>query len=182
MNIILALANLYVPGFVKKKYLQSLIEMTALSFDCAVPETQNLSYPECLALFARFSATETQRAIERGADMAKIKENLHAGALEMGQQLGKKFKIHTREQVLHLIELLYKFLGIEFSGSLQGDVEIRSCFFSHYYTDRICEVISSLDDGLVTGLLGRGGLSFKQKITAGHSCCRALIDFKGARV
>ena len=76
-------------------------------------------------------------------------------------------------------ELIYKVLKIEFQGEPRGNIVIKRCFFSAYYSRSVCQLISSLDEGLLTGLSGGGKLIFSQRITEGHECCRAYLDAPG---
>jgi hypothetical protein len=76
---------------------------------------------------------------------------------------------------------LYGILGIDFKGNPQGDVVIRRCFFSRFYSPQICEVISSLDEGVAFGLSAGGTFSFNQRITDGKTCCTAQIRFEENR-
>jgi len=67
-------------------------------------------------------------------------------------------------------------LGIDFLGEPDGSMVMTRCFFSDYYSSPVCRLISSLDEGLLVGLAGGGRLSFSQRITEGHECCRAHLD------
>ena len=79
-------------------------------------------------------------------------------------------------------QLIYKALKIDFQGDPQGEVQIKRCYFSQYYSGEVCRVISSLDEGLVAGLSGGLKMEFTQRITEANPCCTArLMGTGGAR-
>ncbi len=71
--------------------------------------------------------------------------------------------------------ILYRALKIDFRGISSGEIEISRCYFSQFYSPQICELISSLDEGILAGLAGDGRLTFSQRITEGRDCCKALF-------
>jgi hypothetical protein len=76
-----------------------------------------------------------------------------------------------------LSRVLYRILGIDFEGRLDGGVTIKLCAFSRHYTGRVCRLISALDAGAASGLTGGGILEFKERITEGRDCCLARLTF-----
>ena len=81
--------------------------------------------------------------------------------------------------MLRLGKILYRMLKIEFNGSAEGEVVIRHCFFSPYYTPEVCRIISALDEGLLSGLSNGGQMVFKERITEGKTCCLAVFNQRG---
>ena len=79
-------------------------------------------------------------------------------------------------------KILYEMLGIEFLDTGQGTITIPKCFFSQYYTDQICQLISALDEGVLAGLSGGGRLDFSQRLTEGNDCCKAQFISGAAQV
>ena len=61
-----------------------------------------------------------------------------------------------------------------------GDTYVRIpfCAFSAVFTPRICHVMSGLDEGIICGILGRGSLDFKKRITEGYESCCAVYRSK----
>jgi hypothetical protein len=76
---------------------------------------------------------------------------------------------------MEMSSILYQILGIDFEGDTSGEVTIKKCFFSDYYSQQVCQIISSLDEGVAAGLSGGGNLSFSGRITEGKDCCRARL-------
>ena len=178
MNMLLNLFTLYLPSSMKKKKLEELFDLAADAFQTEIPEIHKLSYGEALERFAVFTRDEAQRAIESGGDLAALKGRLYTNALKLGDKLRKKYRVKTVSEAMVMSRILYRILGIDFQGSKQGDVVIRRCFFSRYYSPQICEVISSLDEGVAAGLSDGGKFSFCQRITEGEACCTAQIRFE----
>ncbi|MBN2412684.1 hypothetical protein JXQ31_13425 [candidate division KSB1 bacterium] len=178
MNLLLKLAQIYIPDFYKKKKLNELFELTAQAFLCLVPDTKNLSYRDCLKAYALFTQKKTENVLNNGTDTAGIKERLYRNAYQLGEQLGKKFHIKTQKDVLTICKILYKILGIEFQGDKSGKIKIRRCYFSGFYTDQVCGIISSLDEGVIAGLAGGGKLTLHNRITEGKECCLASFEFR----
>jgi hypothetical protein len=70
---------------------------------------------------------------------------------------------------------LYGLLHIDFQGDFSGNITIKKCYFSSYYSKEICQLISALDEGIAAGLSGGGKLSFFQRITEGQPCCQGRL-------
>lgn len=104
-----------------------------------------------------------------------LRRDMYRKSLRMGRLLrGLTFFLgdagHTR-----LVFALYKGIGIDMRGALPGSIEVRSCYFSSYYTPGMCALISAMDDGIVSGIMGGGRLTFARRITEGCGCCRANL-------
>ncbi|MBN1559499.1 hypothetical protein JW998_04575 [candidate division KSB1 bacterium] len=178
MNPLLSLARIHLPDFIKKKKVQELFELTAEAFQSDMPTVKSLSYSDCLKAYAHFSKTKAEEALKVGGDTEAVKKRLYRNALQMGEKLRADFHVETKADVLRLSKILYRILGIEFIGNSAGDVVIKRCFFSQFYTPAICEIISSLDEGMAAGLSAGSRLIFKERLTEGKSCCRAVFHMK----
>jgi translation initiation factor 2 beta subunit (eIF-2beta)/eIF-5 len=176
MNLLLKLSQLYLPGFIKKKKLQELYELTAEAFNTTPPSIKNLSYYECLKAYAQFSNAKAEEVITSKSDTEMIKKRLYQNAYRLGKKLRRDFHIKTWVEVIQLSKILYRILKIDFQGDRSGNVVIRRCFFSSYYSEEVCRIISALDEGIAAGLSAGGALVFKERITAGKSCCRATFN------
>ena len=181
MNLPLTIARIYIPAPIKKKKLLELFELTAQAFDSRMPALANFSYKECLKAYADFSKIKAEEALKRPDNGKAVKEKLYHNAFQMGEKLRKDFRIRSNAEVIRLSKILYKMLGIEFSGKTSGEVIIRHCFFSKIYTADVCRLISALDEGVAAGLSGGGVLSFEERITDGKKCCRAEFSMKDIR-
>ena len=173
MSWLLWAARVHIPEFVRRQSLQELLALTAEAFGCKAPQTEMLSCAQLLHEYALFSRDCAVERIQRGCDLATVKGRLYRSAYRLGQRLRAAFGVATTQDVMTAGRLLYRALGIDFLGTAEGTVIISKCFFSRYYSSPVCEIISALDEGVLAGLSGGGRLSFCQRITAGHSCCRA---------
>lgn len=179
MNLVLSMARLYIPSFVRKRKLAELFASTARAFDCDMPSLEGLSYDECLKKYALFTRDQAEKSIRRGNDTETVKNNLYRNAYRLGEELGKQFRITTIEEAMTMTRILYHAIGIDFHGTVQGEITIRRCFFSGYYTGDICRIISSLDEGIIAGLSGGRQLVFSERITEGGECCKACLVLRG---
>jgi hypothetical protein len=178
MNLRLAIAGIYLPDFIKKKKIQELFTLTAEAFQSNLPEIKNLSYHNCLNTYAGFTKKKAEEVIKSHTDREEIKKRLFKNACRLGEKLRQTFRIKTPSEVFALSKILYRLLGIEFTGKPSGEVIIKRCFFSQFYTPEICKIISALDEGMAAGLSGGGRLVFDKRITEGKDCCRATFYFK----
>ena len=123
--------------------------------------------------YARFTAVQAEEYIQRGEDLASLEARLHRNAHRLGQRLRERFGITRQTDVMALASILYHIIDIDFEGSPQGDIVIRRCYFSQFYSPRVCGLISALDEGLLVGLAGGGTLTFTERITQGCDACKA---------
>jgi hypothetical protein len=177
MNLLLKIAQIYIPGFIKKKKLLELFEITAQAFQCDVPGLKGNSYDDFLKDYAEFTKTKAEEALRRHHELEAIKKRLYQNAYQLGQKLKKDFRIKSSADVMTMSKILYQMLGIEFQGNLAGDVVIKRCFFSQFYSSQVCQIISALDEGVAAGLSGGGKLTFIERITDSKNCCQAKFVF-----
>jgi hypothetical protein len=175
MDIRLFALKIHIPSFIKKNNLKELFELTAEAFGCEVPPLNNLSYVEMLKAYAQFTAEEAEKHIRERQNLEGIKGRLHDNAYRLGKRIREDFGLHTTQEIMEMSRILYQTLGIDFEGDLSGEVTIKKCFFSDYYSPQVCRVISSLDEGIAAGLSDGGRLSFSKRITEGNPCCRARL-------
>ncbi len=179
MNLLLHLAQLYLPSFIRKKKLKELFELTAEAFQSEPPSIRGLKFEESLIRYARFSAEKAEEALKQPEGIIPLKARLYQNAFRMGETLRKSLGIRTRSDVILASGILYRILKIECTVDLSGEVTIKRCFFSRYYTPQVCEILSSLDEGVLAGLSGGGKLIFRDRITEGKPCCRATLAMRG---
>lgn len=174
MNLLVRTIQVHVPAFIRRKKLLELFDLTAAAFRGEAPVLEGLGYEECLLQYAQFTRQEAEKAIQQGCDR-EAKGRLYQSALQMGQNLRKSFRISTTADAMDMARILYRGLRIDFSGTSQGEITIRRCFFSQFYSSVVCDVISALDSGVMAGLAGGGQLVFSQRITEGKDCCKACL-------
>ena len=179
MNLLLNIADLYIPAIIKKKKLQELFELTADAFESEMPLLRNLSYDELLEAYARFTRAMAEKMVQPDEEIPVARDRLYQNAYRLGERLRRDFRIRSESEVMHLSKILYRMLKIDFSGNAGGEVMIRHCFFSHYYTPEVCRIISALDEGLLSGLSNGGRLVFNERITEGKTCCLAVFNQRG---
>lgn len=169
------MAEIYIPAFIKRRELINLFSLTGSAFGSDVPKLAGLSFDDCLTEYARFTKREVEKSIDRLYNLGSPRQQLCRNAFELGNKIRKRLRITSTGDVMMACKIIYKCLGIDFSGTEQGEITIRSCFFSEYYSDQVCGVISCLDKGMVAGLSGGGRLSFSQRITEGFDSCKATF-------
>jgi hypothetical protein len=173
VNLFFRAAQWYVPAFLKKKELTKLFNITAESFGCAAPSISRLSFDDSLVQYAQFTQMLAEQAQSKSSHLENIQDQLYRRSYELGDEYRKKFHILTLTEAMDACRILYRILGIDFRSTTNGKIEIRSCYFSTYYSVSICRLISFLDAGLMAGLSGGGRLIISQRITEGYHCCRA---------
>jgi hypothetical protein len=175
VNLLGELAQIYVPTYLKRRQLMSLFEITGSAFGAEPPKLVRRTYAECLKEYALFTKSLVERSIDNLHNLGIARQQLCHQSYDLGKTIRRRFDITTTKDVMTACSLIYKCLGIEFEGMDNGAITVRSCFFSKYYSEEVCGVISCLDKGLVAGLSGGGKLSFTQKLTEGMDCCKAEL-------
>lgn len=182
MSLILNLLSFYTPERVKKKEIYQLFKVTVDAFNLKMPkfDLKKISRGKFLKEYALFTKEKTTKFIKtHGIDseeLIELKNRLYESSYEMGKEIKKNLKIKNSGEILKVMKLIYKIIKIDFKKGKNGVVIINNCFFSSYYDQDICGVISSLDKGLAAGISGGGKLEFFQRITDGKDCCSAHFD------
>jgi len=167
--------GLYMPEFIKKKKLNELFCLTADAFQSELPELKGLTFEECLWKYALFTKEQAESYLQSGRPLDEVKQRLHQNSSIFGQNLRKCLHIKTWKEAAEALEVIYKNMGIDFQYNRQGEIIIKQCFFSNYYSGEVCKLISSLDEGLAAGISGGRRLCFNQRITEGGSCCKGFF-------
>jgi hypothetical protein len=181
MNPRLLALKIHIPAFIRKAKLVELYRLTAHAFGCPPPVRKRRSYRELLEDYAEFTRSQAESCLQGGTGLEEVKRKLFEGAYRMGRDIRHSFRLRNPADILEMSRILYRIMGIDFSGTGTGDVTIRRCFFSDYYTPHVCRVISSLDEGFAAGLSKGGSLSFSQRITEGKESCKARFVFPEKR-
>lgn len=152
--------------------LQLLMGATARAFGEKPVRIWTKPCAEALAAYADC----TCRWMKRSSVPAEtLQADMHREALRLGRLVRHAaFFLNDRGHA-RLVFALYRGIGITLSGSLPGTVTVSRCYFSHVYTPDMCALISAMDDGVVSGIMGGGRLTFLQRITEGCACCRACL-------
>lgn len=180
MSLRLRAASLFLPSFLKKKYLGKLFRLTARAFEVAPPDLEGTSEDARLRLYASFTREKAMKVLAAG-NAAAAGERLFRNARAFGEELRRSLGVRSFPEAMAAARVLYRAIGIDFEGAPDGAVVIRSCRFAADYTPEICGFVSSLDRGILMGLAGGGDLRFVGRLTEGHDCCRAEFRPEGGR-
>ncbi len=175
MSILLKILPHHLPAFIREEILSALFEATAQAFGCPAPAHTHLSYDECLQAYALFTSQQAEQALQEGRDITAIKASLFHNAYPLGEKLHRWFGIDEVGDVMEIGQILYQAIGVDFQGDSQGEVTVKRCYFSQFYSAAACDLISALDDGVFAGLSGGGRLAFSQRITEGENYCKANL-------
>jgi hypothetical protein len=180
MSLRLSAARIFLPPFLRKKYLGKLFRLTAEAFGVPVPAFKGMSEEARLLLFASFTRENALRILAAG-NAAAGGEMLYRNARALGEEILKSLGVRTFADALAAARLLYRAIGIDFEGAPDGTVVIRSCRFAASYTPEVCGLVSALDRGMLAGLAGGGDLRFISRLTNGNDSCRAEFLPEGRR-
>lgn len=176
MNVRLRLAGLGLPYPVKKRLFRDFFALTARSFGVPLPELRGLPHRRRLALYREFTleraAAEPPGSPAADEAAARLGEN----GREFGRRIRGLLRLGSDAEAMAAARILYRAIGIDFSGEPGGSVTIRRCFFADRYPPETCRLVSALDEGVLAGLHGGGRLEFRARITEGAPAC--LADFR----
>ena len=177
MNIKLFLSQFYVPASYRKRKTAELFNITAKTFGVKPAAVLAAESPDALLeRYAEFSKDQAQIILKNKRSVNGIKAGLFAGAREMGVCLRNELNLKNDRDFHIATRVIYKALKIDLEFVGNGEIVIKKCFFSGFYSEKICSLMSSLDSGLIEGLSGGLKMSFYQSITECYSCCRAVIS------
>jgi hypothetical protein len=176
MNILLGVLPTSLPEWIRRVILAELCEATADALGCAGPSLSRLPYGAGLQSYALFTMEQADRALRAGYDAAALKTQLYRNATPLGARLRRWLRIHTTAETMRLAQILYRAIGVDMEGDLQGNVTVKRCYFSQIYSGPVCDLISALDDGVFSGLSGGRRLAFSERLTEGRPCCRAILQ------
>lgn len=178
MNILLKLLPHDLPDFIRNEILTELFEVTANAFECPAPVLDGLPYEERLRTYAYFTREQAEKALMDGNNFAEIKERLYRNAYPLGARIRKWLGIDAVEEVMELGQILYRAIGVSMQGDASGNVIVKSCYFSQFYSGSVCDLVSALDDGVFSGMSGGGRLEFSQRLTEAKAFCFAKLTMR----
>jgi hypothetical protein len=171
----LSAARVFLPPFLKRRYLGKLFLLTAEAYGVAMPDLEGTSDEARLRLFASFTCENALKTLA-GGDAESAGGRLFRNALAFGEELRRSLGVRTFADAMAAARVLYRAIGIDFEGAPDGTIVIRSCRFAAAYTPEICGFVSSLDRGILAGLAGGGRLRFVRRLTEGNDSC--LAEFR----
>ena len=175
MGLLIKIFPYVLPAFLRKRILVELFTATADAFNCPAPDVKHLSYEDCLRTYAVFTREESEKTLLEERDIEAVKTRLFQNAYPLGEKLRKWTGARTLGDVMDLGQILYKAIGVEIESDPQGDVTVRHCYYSQFYSAQGCALISSLDEGVFSGLSGGCKLTFSERITQGEPYCKAKL-------
>jgi hypothetical protein len=178
MSLRVIAARVFLPPFLKGRYLGKLFLLTAEAFGVAMPDLKATSGEARLRLFASFTHENALKTLA-AENAAAVGERLYRNALAFGDELRRSLGVRTFADAMAAARVLYRAIGIDFKGAPDGTVVIRSCRFAAAYTAETCRLVSSLDRGIMAGLAGGGHLRFVGRLTEGNDSCRAEFRPEG---
>lgn len=182
MNLLLAVASIRLPGSVRRKKIGELAALTAEAFGSPEPGPFPGSTDGALDAYARLTRDLVGKALAGkggGGALTEVTRTLELRAFAFGEDLRRRFRIRTPSDARRLIRLAYKAIGISLDIDAAGVIVVKGCFFSRRYSSDTCRVIAAIDQGVISGIAGRGALEFTERITEGRPCCRAVFRLAG---
>lgn len=151
--------------------------MNLVTSSLGLPGQKCLGIPsvQSLEMFAALTAKHLASATD---DQQRM---LHAKALALGGRLRKCLFRRDNRSVAEVIFLLYKNIGITMTGHFPGSVNVPRCYFCGYYSPKICKLVSLMDSGVISGLMGGGTLVFTARMTEGKPACLCELTSPNGR-
>ncbi len=159
--------------------LRILMRQTARAFGVAAPKRAGRSAAELLESYAQFTAETAGRVIQEGEDLRLLQRKLFHMACRLGNLLRRWLGAEEEKDCFALLLLLYRNLGITISEEGPWEFCVSKCYFSDFYTAKICALISAIDAGIFAGIYQGGTLVFRARITEGKDRCRAELRSGG---
>ena len=177
MSLRLALASVPLPAFVRRRGLRVLARRLARALGGTPPDLGATPLDAALGSLARFTRERADLALATPAHAADARRRLRSEGCELGAGVRRILGVKSHSEAMRAAGIVYRAVGIGFEGTADGDIRVRRCAFSGAYAPATCELISSLDEGLIAGLAGEGRLRFTARITEGAEGCAARYTF-----
>ncbi len=155
--------------------IRILMRETAKAFGVKTPKTCRQSGAELLRSYAQFTADAASGALktEDRDDLRRLYRKLNRMAFRLGSIIRRLVRPENEKECLAVITALYRNIGITVSGERPGRFCVGKCYFSAFYTPRVCFLISAIDSGIFAGIYHGGKLVFDERITQGNDICTA---------
>lgn len=164
------------PEALRRRVFGELVRLTADAFGVPPPDVGRLRQDGAIAAFARFTCSEAERAIRGPGSLPAIRDRLYRGARDLGARARRLLGVRTASEAGRALRILYRAIDIDLDADLGNrEITVSRCAFSSVYTPEVCEFVSALDAGVVSGLTGGMSLEFTQRMTEGAPMCRARL-------
>lgn len=158
----------HTPEIVRRAALRILMRTTARPFRAQGKRLWTRSWKDRLQEYAEYTR---EHSLDPGVDPAR----LYALSYALGERIRRVTGFRDDADLRRLVFWLYQGIGISMSGELPGEITVSDCFFSDIYAPEQCRLMSSMDSGIVGGVMGGGRLVFTERITEGHGHCKACL-------
>jgi hypothetical protein len=164
------------PEALRRRIFGELVRLTADAFGVPPPDVRRLRRDGAIDAFARFTRGEAERAIRGPGSSPAIRDRLYRDARELGARARRRLGVQTPSEASRALRILYHAIDIDLDADLGNrEITVSRCAFSSVYTPEVCEFVSALDAGIVSGLAGGMSLEFTQRMTEGAPMCRARL-------
>ena len=176
LRITIAAVGMLLHAGARGRALEELIDRTASAFGSTAPARRARSLRGRLAEYAAFTRDQAAEALQDPGRAAAVTASLYDAGLSLGAHYRNLWRVRTLAEAMAAASLVYRAIGIAFSGFTGGGAIMTRCFFSSYYSPATCALISGLDRGLLAGLSGGSQLRFCSRITEGAANCIARLE------
>jgi hypothetical protein len=198
MNMKLRLLSNWLPKFILIKELQKTSDITNDYLDkllkkyCITPPVMEKQNNGDLENRRTLMATEHNLKVKALVELLGREKAVEVGRAQMFKA-GYKMGCEARERLgvgeniedaIAAANILYKVLGIKFHVENRGKdliLRVNSCALAVQYTPETCEIMSTVDKGVLKGLNSNMDLEFIDRITEGAEECKACINIKNRR-
>ena len=116
MSLRLSAAGVFLPPFLKKRYLGKLFRLTAEAFEISPPDLEGASEDARLRLYASFTRANAMKVLAAGNAEA-VGERLYRNARAFGEELRRSLGVRSLPEAMAAARLLYRAIGIDFVGA-----------------------------------------------------------------
>jgi hypothetical protein len=122
------------------------------------------------------------RAVGRDRAIKLGREALFQTGLELGREAKVRLKVkESKGDLVRAAGVLYRLMDIDFiivNGPEGERLEVSRCALSVHYSHETCLILSSVDEGAISGLNPRAKMVFGDHITGGSPKCLARIEME----
>jgi hypothetical protein len=194
MNIRLSLASLLIRGRMQMPWLRTIDRavteaLASLLDDEGTSPILSMEMPGDPSRFR--SAMSCKHALlveellaQRGEEGTRLgREAMHQAGVRLGREVRNRLRLSDdRNELMVAARLLYRVLGIDFSTVDEGrSMKVSRCSLAENYTPVTCEVISAMDEGVVSGLNPYVDMRFVRRNCRDPPMCRAELEWRARK-
>lgn len=198
MNYKLKLADLFIRGRRMTRWLE-LVDLTVCGSLVQLIKDKDLAanvarrtMPRAPVQYRKAMAEKHARLVdmlidEKGEEIgiSEGRKAMHDAGLVLGRKLRSELGLSDEiDDLVGAARLLYHILGIEFEIERTAGgsrMLVRRCALSEHYSPMTCQVISAMDEGVVTGLNPHAKMTFTKRNIADQNRCEAELALEDIR-